>query len=181
MFKLSFEIIGTSVALITMKQVDDSWVEQDRTWLEAGELPELLSDGEAMRSVLGYGLLKLVQDRNSDLTKKAFDEMGIDANSEEAVKHRIDAYQKTFEFLAGGEWRVRKEPKAKGAQVDPVFAEAVAIMIERAGQEKPPIAAVTVKLQRLGAEERKALREKAKDIIQELKDEAKSMNLGELF
>lgn len=183
MFKLQFEIAGSAVVLNTMKSTDDgkTWQPHSQKVLDATEIPAILEDGENERSVLGYGLLKLVQDRNSDLTKKRFDEMGIDPDGEEAAKHRVEAYQDTFEFLKGGQWRVRKEPKAKGAQIDPVFAEAVAIMLERAGNEKPPIAAVVGKLKALGAEERKALREKATDIIKELREASVGLDLGELF
>jgi len=96
----------------------------ETTALPLGDVPEILMDGEREMSLAAYGLLKLVQDRNSQLSNKFLSEQGL--TGREAIEARIDAYNDTYNLFKKGLYKEPSQASAKGAAVDPIFAAAIA-------------------------------------------------------
>ena len=84
--KIKFEMTDELVSCII---VNDAGEEQERKDFPLAELPDQLEDGEGFKSLKGYGFLKLMQDRNSDLSAKALRRTGLTRLSGPAAPHNL--------------------------------------------------------------------------------------------
>lgn len=129
-FTLKFNRTNSAFVVIDLCEVVEkdgkkTFPVKDTVELSLAEVPDELTNGEAPNmSLAAYGLLKLVQDRNSALSEKALGEMGL--TGREAQYARIDAFQETYELLKSGLWRAASTNVGKSASIDPIFAAAVA-------------------------------------------------------
>lgn len=126
--------------------------------------PLEMSDG--IMSIAAYGLMKLIQDRTSSLTKKALSEMGLEGR--EAQLERVKGFKEVYELFESGKWNVRK-PSAKKDSISNYLVEAIA--------ELKGITSLQARaaLQGLTKEQREPMAElpQVKAIIDRLKAEAK--------
>lgn len=116
--KLSYSLIGTLVTVSLMAHVEGKEPEVARTFsLDASEFPSVFTTGDedVTKTLAGYGLQKLIQDRTSQVSESA--EAKFDAMLEEGER-----------LKETGEWRAAVERKSGGAtpKADPILAQAVA-------------------------------------------------------
>lgn len=115
--KLSYSLIGTLVTVSLMAHVEGKEPEVARSFaLDASEFPESFATGDeaVTKTLAGYGLQKLIQDRTSQVSESA--EAKFDAMLEEGER-----------LKETGEWRAQVERKSGGAtpKADPILAQAV--------------------------------------------------------
>jgi len=183
MYKLNFSQNATVVNLETVVSEDGKeWKEVSKFKMDADKLPDDIKE-----QVLSYGLLKLVQDRNSGLTVGYMEsDVGLKKGSLEAVEARVGAYQSTYDMFIGREWKKTVERARGGLQVDAIVAQVVTDVMH-AGRDKKSqvdVIAVTVKLKGMQKEERAALKAKYSEEYKALKTkqmEADDIDLSGLF
>jgi len=117
-YKLSYSLVGTLVTVSLMAHVEGKEPEVARTFsLDASEFPATFATGDesVTKTLAGYGLQKLIQDRTSQVSESA--EAKFDAMLEEGER-----------LKETGEWRAASERKSGGAtpKADPILAQAVA-------------------------------------------------------
>jgi len=139
MKKLNYTLLATAVTAALVNKTDDSSEVIAEKTFNVADIPAELNDGEnSVKSLAAYGLSKLLQDRTSS----------VDAEG------KLEAMEEVFALLKGGEWRQRKEGGAgKKAAIDPIFAQAIAEI------KSVSVAAATIALQGMDADQRKALRQ----------------------
>jgi len=168
-YKLGFNQVGTVVELLTQYSDDDKkWEVKSKLEIDALSIPE-----DIRNNVLAYGLLKLVQDRNSSITTKYLEEdLGFAKGSLEAVEARVDFYKTTYEMFIAGEWK-KEVVRASGSTVDTILAQVVTDFMNKGKKkdEQVSLIAVTAKLKTMTKEERLALKEKFKEQYAALKAE----------
>ena len=117
---LCYELNGSQVTITLHDGEKRSEFEDDdiksQCSYNVGELPQEFVAGEDHKTLAGYGLLKLLQDRTSQ---------------DKGHQEKFDAMESEFERLASGQWRKTVERAAStGAggrrKVDVILAQAVA-------------------------------------------------------
>lgn len=173
--KLSYDLLGTLVTVVLLNVVEvegaePTETEVNRFSLDAASFPAVFTTGDeaVTKSLAGYGLQKLIQDRTSQVsgdTQKKFDAMLAEG-----------------ERLMGGEWRSAVERSSGGAtpKADPILAQAVAEL------QNLTIPVATAALSKLTAEQIKVMKDKpavkAKcDEIREAAKSAEAVDLSDLF
>jgi len=172
--KLQYSLIGSLVAVVLAQVSDDESVadvEVGRFEFDAAEFPEVFQTGEegVTKTLAGYGLLKLIQDRNSQVSgdaQKKFEGMQAEA---ERLKET-------------GDWRAPVNRASGGAtpKADPILAQAVA---ELQGISIPVATAAIAKLEKeqiAAMKEKPAVKAKMEEIRQAAKD-AEAVDLTDLF
>lgn len=174
--KLAYDLLGAvvTVALLNVVEVegkDDEVTTLDSFEFDASQFPVSFStsDEEVTKTLVGYGLMKLIQDRNSQVSgdaQKKFDAMKIEGQR----------------LLDTGEWRAPVERQSGGAtpKADPILAQAVAQL------QGISIPVATAALSKLSKEELATLKSKAKviEVMDELRKaskEAEAVDLGDLL
>lgn len=116
--KLQYSLVGTLVTVALMAHVEGKEPEQVRSFaLDAADFPAAFATGDesVTKTLAGYGLQKLIQDRTSQVS--------------ESTEAKFDAMLEEGERLKEtGEWRAAVERKSGGAtpKADPILAQAVA-------------------------------------------------------
>ncbi len=142
--KMSYTMLADSVVVaVTNTTQDGEGNDVVETVAEhtfaVADLPEVLKDGDKEKSVLVYGLTKLLQDRTSQV---------------KAPADKLEAMTTYFkEFFTQGLWKAPSVAGERKAAIDPLFAQAVA---ELKGWS---IAQSTAIIQSVDADTRKQLRE----------------------
>lgn len=112
--KLKYELIGTivQVALLIVEDGKDAVV-ADSFELDASIYPSVFSTGDeaVTKTLAGYGLQKLIQDRTSQVS--------------ESTAAKFEAMKAEGERLLGGVWRVLGE-RTSTPKADPILAQAIA-------------------------------------------------------
>lgn len=112
--KLKYELVGALVQVMLLNVEDGKDpVVVDSFELDASEYPVAFSTGDAdvTKTLAGYGLQKLIQDRTSQVS--------------ESTQAKFEAMKVEGERLRGGVWRVLGERTAT-PKADPVLAQAIA-------------------------------------------------------
>ena len=169
--KLKFDTTDTRVVAQTVDTDTKKVLEEARFDLTA--IPDVLEDGEKSRSLKAYGFLKLMQDRNSDLTESKLKGMGL--TDLEACAERVKAFQAVYELVVSGKWSERKKAAARGPSIDTILAGAVArFLSEKSGKDITPDIA-TIKLKELDKDGLAQIRSipEVVEYMEELRSEAR--------
>ncbi len=149
-------------------------------------IPAILEDGDnPLKSLASYGLSRLLQDRNSGVTDSGEIAQACGTVAELASA-RMEAYKGTFETLVSGLFREKRASGSgtKAAAVCPFFAQAFVELAKSKGKDLT-VEVATMILQKLGKDERKAMRQALAIRINELKAEAESQaesfDINDLF
>lgn len=185
-----FELTATSV---TMKVFDVSAFNKgDDTsnapllaehTFDASVIPAELEDGDNVnKSLVAYGLSRLMQDRSSDFTDGKLGETG--ASAQEVAETRLAAYIATYEHLLDGQFKVKRAKSETRSAVDTFFAQGLVDFLSESGKNMD-INTATVYLQQRNNEERKALRAKLQPHINAAREKARKaaseLNLDDLL
>lgn len=112
--KLKYDLVGSivTVLLLNVEEGKDN-VEADRFELDAAAYPAEFSTGDetVTKTLVGYGLQKLIQDRTSQVS--------------ESTLAKFEAMKAEGERLLGGVWRVIGE-RVSTPKADPILAQAIA-------------------------------------------------------
>lgn len=141
-------------------------------------IPEVLEDGDNdAKSLKAYGLSRIMQDRCSDYTDGKLADMNLDEQG--AANARMEAYVAVFDTLAEGQYRARRQSKAKSSGVDIFFASAFARLLRENGKDVGEQAATLV-LQGMTKEQREAFRkdDRVAAYVKEAKAEARDAASG---
>lgn len=169
--RLAYDLINTvvNVALVQVAE-DESETVLKQFALDAAEYPESFTTGDeaVTKSLAGYGLQKLIQDRTSQVSGD--------------VEKKFEAMLAEGERLKGGEWRAAVERSAGGAtpKADPILAQAVA---ELQGLTIP---VATAALAAMDKEKLAKLRanDRVKAVVDRIREESKAaatVDLGDLL
>jgi hypothetical protein len=136
----------TASALVLSVTVVDDQTEEVLQTLTIGvdEVPDLLANGEDEESLKLYAIRKLLQERSS---------------SEKDTEVKFQSMLDTADILRSGKWK-SDETKARVAQIDPVFAQALANL------KGKPIATIVSNLQSLDKAARDSLRANPKVVAE---------------
>lgn len=157
---------ATTVIMDMVRETPEGDLEiMDTLELDVTQVPAELVNGDGFMSLASYGLLKLVQDRNSQLSNKYLSEQGL--TGEAAIRARMDAYKETYNLLVSGQFKT-PATRSSGGAIDPIFAEALAEM------KKVDVSTMAIKLKSLSKDERRALMEleEVKAKMQEIRERA---------
>lgn len=111
--KLKYILIGTAV---TAQLIGDDDVVAKEFSVDAKSMPKVFGEGDSAKTLAGYGLLKLMQDRTSQVTE-----------SKEAKLDAMEAFVK--QLGETGQWRSEVERSGGGSRarkVDVYLVKAVA-------------------------------------------------------
>lgn len=173
--KLQYSLVGSLVSVVLAQVSDDESVadvELGRFEFDAAEFPAEFQTGEegVTKTLAGYGLLKLIQDRNSQVSgdaQKKFEGMQAEAQR----------------LLETGDWRApvnRASGSGATPKADPILAQAVA---ELQGISIPVATAAIAKLEKeqiAAMKEKPAVKAKMDEIRQAAKD-AEAVDLSDLL
>jgi len=157
---------SVTVNVISQLETEDGGTEdkvvKSREFLTS-EVPATLADGEKQKSLVVYGLTKLLQDRTSQKTDP---------------EEKFASMQEYFDsFFSKGLWKSPSEGGSRKAAVDPFFAQAVAELKDWS------IAQATGVIQALDKDKRAALRnaDSVSAKISELRSEAADVDVEGLM
>lgn len=134
----------------------------DPVVFNGGDLPAFLEARDGQKSVLAYGLLKLLQDRTSE---------AVDPEA------KLEGMRQYYEIFKSGAWREYKESTGAGAKVDTFFVAAIA---EIKGVSLPTAQAALQKLDKDARAQLRAL-EPVKAAIARMRAESDSVSLDDLL
>jgi hypothetical protein len=170
--KLQYSLVGTLVTVSLLAVVEGKEPEVARSFaLDAADFPSSFATGDeaVTKTLAGYGLQKLIQDRTSQVS--------------ESTEAKFDAMLEEGERLKEtGEWRAAVERKSGGAtpKADPILAQAVSQV------KGLDINVATAALAKLDKEGLKKIRENdaikaAVDAIRQAAKSAEAVSLEDLL
>lgn len=155
-----YELDNNTVTVISYRGA--KWSDEDKEILDREEfnvddVPAQLETSDGAKSIAGYGLLKLLQDRTSDVKGEA----KLPGMREHFEVFKAGKWREYAERSAtGGKWLIRAIAALKGADEDAV-RETLAAMNEDARKDLEKAPAVKAKIAELKAEDARAAAESA--------------------
>lgn len=169
--RFKFDLTESTVSANLIKQTEDHEGNTEESVIDSrqfnvADYPEALLDGETTKSLVSYGLSKLLQDRSSSVN----------------MEDKLEEMDNISAMLKSGVWRERKAPAAPKATIAPIFAEAVQRVYAEKGKDLS-LTEVSAALAAKTPEERKAIKQlpAVGAMMDRLKQEAAETNLDDIL